>query len=214
MSEEPDQPNPATSIADSEAGHKAANNQHETPHLEANTAFLARAMAHISSPSFVPPVPIEHPESVLLSVTATSEDGPLLVRVATDGDREEPGPLCFLARYPMVRGVVGDVDDPWRGSAELLTVGMVGGPGESVVVGELRDDDGGLGSARVEGMASWIRAQGIEEEDPIVYGDQELSDEWWSKGQGTSGWRNFWAGQLLAAKNNNKDVALNGMGAS
>ena len=40
-------------------------------------------------------------------------------------------------------------------------------------------------------MSSWIKAQGIGEEDPIIYRDQELSDVWWSEGQEASECQNF-----------------------
>ena len=66
MPEEFDQPNPATIIAGLEVGFKALNIERKTPDTEDNIAFLARAMAHISSLSFVPPVLIEGLESVPL----------------------------------------------------------------------------------------------------------------------------------------------------
>ncbi|CUS15854.1 unnamed protein product [Tuber aestivum] len=198
MPTEPNQPNPAIGTANSEAGRKAPDSEHETPCPEVNTVFLARAMAHISSPSFIPPVPIEHLESILLFVAATTSggEGPLIVRVATDEDCNESRPLCLLVKYPMVRSV-GDVNHSWCGFEEFLAAGMASGLGESVA--EASNND--LGSARPEGTSSWVRAQGVEE-DPIVYGDEELSEEWWSMGQG----------RLLAMKKD-KEVSSNGIGA-
>lgn len=73
---------------------------------------------------------------------------------------------------------------------------MVSGFNESAATG-LRDN---LGSAQAEDMSSWIKAQGIGEEDPIIYRDRELPYEWWSEGQEASDCQNFWTRQPLAAK--------------
>ncbi|KAG0129597.1 hypothetical protein HOY82DRAFT_540697 [Tuber indicum] len=211
MSEEPDQPNPAASTAGSEAGYNAPNEGPNTSDPEGSTAFLARAMAHISSPSFVPPVPIEHPGSVLLFITASSKDSPLIIRVASEGDRNEPGPLRLLVKYPIVRNIEDVHEDTcgfYNGSKELFMAGLVDWFRESTAGGQ-RDSPG---NAQVEDMSSWIKAQGFreaggEEEDPMIHGDQEPSDEWWSKDQEVSECQNLWIKQLLAARDRN--MALN-----
>lgn len=74
---------------------------------------------------------------------------------------------------------------------------LVSGFNESIVTGS-RDN---LVNSQAEGMSSWIKVQGIgEEEDPIIYRDRELPDEWWSEGQEASECQNFWTRQLLVAK--------------
>ncbi|KAG0642066.1 hypothetical protein HOY80DRAFT_1037904 [Tuber brumale] len=212
MPEEPHQPDPVTSIAESEAGYNVLNNEFSTSHPESDITFLARAMAHISSPSFVPPVPIEHPESILLFVTASSKDSPLIIRVATEDDRNEYGPLRLLVTYPIVRNIEDD-DDFFNGSTELFIAGLVNWFNECAA-GASGDS---LGNAQAEeDMSSWIKAQGSreeegEEEDPMIHGDQEPSDEWWSKDQEASESENLWIKRLLTARDRNREMTLNAM---
>lgn len=59
---------------------------------------------------------IEGLESVILCVIALSKDTPLIIRVATQKDYNEPSPLCLLKKYPIVRNV-GDTDDSWDGGS-------------------------------------------------------------------------------------------------
>lgn len=119
----------------------------------------------------------------------------MIIRVATEKDHDESSPLCLLIKYPIVRSV-GDTDKTWAGgSAELSTTELANGFNESVATG-LRDNPS---NAQAEGM-SGIMAQGIREEDLIIYRDGELPDEWWSEGQEASECQNFWTRQLLAAR--------------
>ncbi|RPB04183.1 hypothetical protein L873DRAFT_1799657 [Choiromyces venosus 120613-1] len=167
----------------------------DTIELEAtteNTLLLPRALAHISSSSFIPPIPIEHPESPLLFVTTTSSDSPLVITVATEKDYDESGPMSVPVRYPMSR----DTNGSWSRPVEFFTPGLVSVVLESVSEGSKAS----LNNTPAESLSAWIEAQGIGEEDPIIYGNQELSQEWWFECQEASESVNLWIGQILAVK--------------
>ena len=154
MSEESNQPSPATRTAGLEAGFKALNIECKTPDTKNNIAFLARAMAHIGSPSFVPPVPIEGPESVLPRVNPLSKDTPLIIRVATEKEYNSADPPSQELSVSPTLQIIGYLMRRHKGLDSLSTIGLASGFNESVVT-RLRDN---LGNAQAEGMSSWIKA--------------------------------------------------------